>query len=204
MEEKMDVKNKIWKRIWDMDNRNVLGKFPWQFIFDLEEITPDQANSEMIVLNHDLLSKIPAEWKPEHDKLLNYLGHQKEIFLAVSHMYQEGREYTVSGSLKKLEIPLGFHKIIFYDYHRIFDHYITSIITDQKGEFKFSFDRSFLHHHRLRKKIISVPDFLLKIFAWQNHTFNLIDTIMIEDHQIEIERPSEEKMIIKLGEIVLL
>jgi hypothetical protein len=199
----MGVKKKIWKRIWDMDNRNVLDEFPWQFIFDLEEITPDQANSEMIVLNHGLLSKIPAEWKPEHDKLLNYLGDRKEIHLAVSHMYQEGREYTVSGSLKKSGKPLGQHKIRFYDYHRIFDHYITSIITDQKGEFKFSFDRSFLHHHRLRKKNISVPNFVLKIFAWQNHTFNLIDTVMIEDNQMDIERPGEEKMIIRLADIVM-
>jgi hypothetical protein len=199
----MGVKKKIWKRIWDMDKRNVLGEFPWQFIFDLEEITPDLANSEMIVLNYDLLSKIPAEWKPEHDKLLKYLGNRKELFLAVSHMYQEGSEYTVSGSLKKSGKPLGHHKIRFYDYHRIFDHYITSIITDQKGEFKFSFDRSFLHHHRLRKKNISVPNFVLKIFAWQNHTFNLIDTVMIEDNQMDIERPGEEKMIIRLADIVM-
>jgi hypothetical protein len=187
-----------------MENRIVLGEFPWQFIFDLEEITPHQANSEMIVLNHDLLSKIPAEWKSEHDKLFKYLGHRKELFLAVSHMYQEGREYTVSGSLKKSGKPLELHKIIFYDYHRIFDHYITSIITDQKGEFKFSFDRSFLHYHRLRKKSISVPNFVLKIFAWQNHTFDLIDTVMIEDNQMEVERPDEEKMIIRLADIILL
>jgi hypothetical protein len=202
----MSVKKRIRKRIWDMDNRNVLGEVPWQFIFDLEEIAPYLANSEMIVLNHDLLSKIPAEWKPEHDKLLNYLGQQKEIFLAVSHMYQEGRDYTVSGSLKKSGMPLGYHKIIFYDYHRIFDHYITSIITDQKGEFEFSFDSGFLHHHRLRKKTIGigVPDFLLKIFAWQDHAFNLIDTIMIEPGQMEIERPGEKQMIIRLGDIILL
>jgi len=200
----MGVKKKIWKRIWDMENRNVLGEFPWQFIFDLEEITPDQANSEMIVLNHDLLSKIPAEWKSEHDKLFKYLGHREELFLAVSHMYQEGREYTVSGSLKKSGKPLELHKIIFYDYHRIFDHYITSIITDQKGEFRFSFDRSFLHYHRLRKKSISVPNFVLKIFAWQNQTFHLIDNVMIEDNQMEVERPGEEKMIIRLADIILL
>jgi len=203
MEEKMGVKKKIWKRIWDMENRSVLGEFPWQFIFDLEKITPDQANSEMIVLNHSLLSKIPAEWKPEHDKLLNYLGDQEEIFLGVSHMYQEGREYTVSGSLKKSGMPLGYHKIIFYDYHRIFDHYITCIITDQQGEFKFSFDSSFLHHHSLRKEIISAPDFVLKIFAWQNHTFNLIDTIMIDPDQMEIEWPTKKNMIIRLGDIVI-
>ena len=199
----MDVKKKVWKRIWDMDRCNVLGEVPWQFIFDMEEIAPDLANSEMIVLNHDLLAKIPAEWKLEHDKLFKYLGQRKEISLAVSHMYQEGREYTVSGSLRKPGMPPGCHKIIFYDYHRIFDHYITSIITDQKGEFEFSFDSSFLHHHRWRKKTMSVPDFLLKIFAWRDHAFNLVDTQMIQPGQMQIERPNEKEMTIKLGDLVL-
>jgi hypothetical protein len=199
----MGVKKKIWKRIWDMDNGEVLGEVPWQFIFDMEEIAPDLANSEMILLNHELLSKIPSQWKAEHDLLFKHLGHRKEIFLAVSHMFQEGREYTVSGSLKKLGTPLKYRKIIFYDYHRIFDHYITSIITDHRGDFEFSFDRSFLHYHRLRKKKISPPDFLLKIFAWQDHDFKLIATLMIEPEQMDIEVSADEKMIIKLGDLNL-
>ena len=203
MEEKMSVKKIMMKRIWDLEKGYLLGVVPWQFVFDMEEIAPDLANSEMVILNHDLLSKIPAQWKSEHDKLFDYLGQQKEIFLGVSHMYQEGREYTVSGALVKSGVPLKYHKIIFYDYHRIFDHYITSIITDPKGEFEFSFDSSFLHHHRLRKKAIGVPDFLLKIFDWKDHQFKLINTVMIEPGQMKIERPAEKEMIIRLGTIVL-
>ena len=186
-----------------MDRFNLLGEVPWQFIFDMEEIAPDLANSEMIILNHDLLAKIPADWRLEHDKLFKYLGLRKEIFLAVSHMYQEGREYTVSGYLTKAGKLLGYHKIIFYDYHRIFDHYITSIITNQKGEFEFSFDSSFLHHHRVRKQTLSAPDFLLKIFAWRDHGFYLVNTVKIEPQHMEIKRPSEKEMIISLGDIDL-
>ena len=60
----------IMKRLIDMETRHVLGNFPWQFIFDLEELDPEKVNSELIILTHSLLAKIPAEWHREHDELL--------------------------------------------------------------------------------------------------------------------------------------
>jgi hypothetical protein len=196
-------KEKIIKRIIDLETGYVVGEVLWQFIYDLEELSPEQVNSEIIMLNHDLLYRIPDEWKKEHDLLNKYLSNKKEIYLGVSHIYKEGNEYTISGALKKSNKPLRHHKIVFYDYQRIFDHYVTSIITDENGEFKFSFDKSFLHHHQLRKNKIAIPSLVLKIYAWKNKKFNLIATIKFKPEELNMEKYDEGKMIIRLGIIYL-
>jgi len=202
---KNDNKEIILKRLIDMDARFVLGDFPWQFIFDMEELDPEHVNSEMIILSHGLLARIPAEWNREHSELLKYLDSKKEVYLGVSHIYKEGKEYTISGRLGAAGGPLGFHKITFYDYQRIFDHYITSIITDKNGEFKFSFDRSFLHHHHFYNRKMPLLNLVLKIFAWENKTFNLFEEEpKLESKNLNIEIQNGKRMIIDLGDMQIM
>ena len=202
---KNDNKEIILKRLIDMDARFVLGDFPWQFIFDMEELDPEHVNSEMIILSHGLLARIPAEWNREHSELLKYLDSKKEVYLGVSHIYKEGKEYTISGRLGAAGGPLGFHKITFYDYQRIFDHYITSIITDKNGEFKFSFDRSFLHHHHLYNRKMPLPNLVLKIFVWENKTFSQFkEELKFKSENLNIEMQNEKRMIIDLGDMQIM
>ena len=192
----------IIKRLIDMETRRVLGNFPWQFIFDLEELDPEKVNSELIILTHSLLAKIPAEWHREHDELLKCLGFKKDVYLGVSHIYQEGKAYTISGRLRGSGGLLGFHKITFYDDQLIFDHYITSVITDKNGEFKFSFDSSFLHHHHRFKRKMHMPYLVLKIFEWENRAFNLFEgELKFKPESLNIEIQNKKRMIIDLGDI---
>jgi hypothetical protein len=195
--------DKIVKDIIDMESGKCVGEVNWSFIFDMENIVPELVNSEMIILNPLFLSKIPDEWHNVRDFFKKYLGNKKEVFLAVSHVFEKGDEYTISGTLKKGARPLAYHKIIFFDYHRIFSHYITCIITNQKGNFRFSFNQSFLHHHRRRKKELPVPDLIVKIFSWRDRKFRLIKkmAIPLAKKQIKLIKPDE--MILSLGDLVL-
>lgn len=162
------------KSLIDMENKSEIGLIDWEFIHDMQGITPQMITSEKILLTEEFLVKIPRKWKEIKDKLATHMVQGKAIHCAIADIENLGNEFKIRGTLQnKNEEPLDFHKIVVYDEDKFEDDYIGTVITDKEGKFSLAFGKKTFSDFGME----SEPDIYFRIYYWKDGKFNVLTKI---------------------------
>lgn len=171
------------KKLIDLTSREEIGPIDWEFIYDMQSVAPELASADTIVLNRDLLGKIPAKWKTIKQKLAGRVARGETHHLAVSDVENQGSEFKIEGTLRRKHdgVPLAFHRVMVFDKDRFEDDFVGSVITDAAGRFTLAFGKKTFSDFGFAE---STPDIYFRIFAWDTQRFNEIARTMPKDFKI--------------------
>ena len=188
------------RKLINLENGEIIGVVPWFEISEAMKKKSDLLKSAIIMVNNSLINLLPDESKTMRKLLTEYYKQNKKVAslpVGVSDTVINTHDFICKGRLRnKNGDPLVSYKIWLYDKDFMEDDYLGSVITDKNGEFEFSFSYS-----AFREFGEKIPDFLIKIFKYNNNEFKLI----IDNKRIENFEQSLEKgfKIIDFGEIII-
>jgi len=188
------------RKLINLENGEIIGEVPWFEISDAMKKKADLLKSAIIMVNNSLINLLPSESKTMRKLLNEYYKKSKKITslpVGVSDTIIDTHDFICKGILKdKNGNPLVSYKLWIYDKDLIENDYLGSVITDKNGEFEFSFSYS-----AFRDFGEKIPDFLIKIFKYDDNEFKLI----VNDRKIEdfVENLEKNFNIVDFGEIII-
>jgi hypothetical protein len=172
------------KKLIDMDRREEIGVIDWEFVYDMQSIAPDMISADTIILNRELLTKIPAKWRVIKQKLSACIHRDETHFLAVSDLENQGNEFKIEGTIRRRESgeSLAFHRLMVFDKDRLEDDFIGSIVSDAAGKFALAFGKRTFSDFGFAE---SIPDLYFRVFSWDREKrFVEIARVMPKDFKV--------------------
>jgi hypothetical protein len=189
--------------LFNLDNKSEIGYIDWEFIHDMQGISPELITPEIIYLTPAFLAKIPQKWNKIKAKLKRHANPDHTIHCAISDIENMGNEFKIRGTLKSKEGNiLDFHKVVIFDKDRFEDDYIGAVITDKNGNFTLSFGKKTFSDFGLEAE----PDIYLKVYAWQDKQFVEIGKTMpkvFEKSELKAPDSQDEKILIEFGVVTI-